>query len=118
MSSASSTMFLTSGTYSLVGRGAGLTTNYSGTLTIKWRENTPNIFDLVWNITSGQVQYGVGILTKDVLSVSYYQPSDNGVTDVGVGSYQLTDTTHLKGEWTSVQGGLAGIEDLTLQPSI
>ena len=108
-SSASSTPFLASGIYSLVGRGGGQTANYSGTLTIKWRENTPDIFDLVWNITNGQVQYGVGILTKNILSVSYYQPSDDGVTDVGVGSYELVDPTHLNGEWTSVLGGLAGV---------
>ncbi|MDO8593581.1 MAG: hypothetical protein Q7R59_01620 [bacterium] len=117
-STAASTIFLTSGTYALVGRGAGQTANYAGTVKIVWRENTPNIFDLVWNITSGQAQYGVGILKNGILSVSYYEAPDDSVSDVGVVSYEVIDASNLKGEWTSVKGGTAGVEQLTLQTQI
>ena len=117
-SSVSPAKVLTSGTYALVGRAAGQTVNYAGTVKITWRENTPNIFDLVWNVTSGQIQYGVGILKNGILSVSYYEAPDDSVSDVGVVSYEVIDASNLKGEWTSVKGGTAGVEQLTLQTQI
>ncbi|MEK7118224.1 MAG: hypothetical protein AAB869_01310 [Patescibacteria group bacterium] len=71
------------GTYALVGKGAGQAENYAGTVTITKRGVTNNIYDLVWRITSGQAQWGVGILTDDILSVSYYEALDGSISDVG-----------------------------------
>ena len=108
------------GTYALIGRGAGQAENYAGTVSIAKRGTTNNIYDLVWRITSGQAQSGVGILTGNVLSISYYEALDpyGSVADIGVVSYKVTDASHLEGEWTSVLGGRAGIEQLTLAPQL
>lgn len=107
------------GTYALVGRGAGQSGNYAGTVKISSRESTSNVFDLQWNITTGQMQIGVGILSGDILSVSYYEDdADGNIKDIGVVSYRVVDSSHLQGQWTSVQGGTAGVEQLTLQPQI
>jgi len=110
---------LSEGTYALVGHGAGQSQNYSGTVKITKRINTNNVYDLVWNITSGQAQLGVGILTNDVLSVSYYETTPDGFfRDIGVVSYKVLNLIQLQGEWTSVTGGTAGFEELTLQPQL
>lgn len=109
---------LSPGIYTLIGSGAGQAGNYSGTVTIMRRETTSNIYDLVWRITSGQAQLGVGILTDGILSVSYYEAPDGSLTDVGVVSYKVVDSSHLEGEWTSVVGGSAGFEQLSLQPQL
>lgn len=110
---------LSEGTYALVGHGAGQSQNYAGTVKITKRINTTDVYDLVWNITSGQAQLGVGILTNDVLSVSYYETTPDGFfKDVGVVSYKVLNLIQLQGEWTSVQGGTAGFEELTLQPQL
>ena len=110
---------LSEGTYALVGHGAGQSANYSGTVKITKRINTNNVYDLVWNITSGQAQLGVGILTNDVLSVSYYETTPDGYfKDIGVVSYKVLNLVALQGEWTSVAGGTAGFEELTLQPQL
>lgn len=106
------------GTYALIGRGAGQAENYAGTVAITKRGTTSNIYDLVWHITSGQTQSGVGILTNNVLSVGYYEALDGSVADMGVVSYKITDSSHLEGEWTSVVGGRAGVEQLSLQPQL
>lgn len=111
-------MELSVGTYALVGKGAGQAENYAGTVTITKRGTTNNIYDLVWRITSGQAQLGVGILTDDILSVSYYEAPDGSLADVGVVSYKVVDSSHLEGEWTSVVGGSAGFEQLSLQPQL
>jgi hypothetical protein len=101
------------------GRGAGQSGNYAGTVTISSRESTSDVFDLTWNITSGQMQLGVGILVGDVLSVSYYETdASSSIKDIGVVSYRVIDGQHLQGQWSSVQGGTAGVEELTLQPRI
>lgn len=109
---------LSEGTYALVGYGAGQSQNYAGTVRIVKRMNTSNVYDIVWNITSGQAQIGVGILTNDVLSVSYYEPTTDGIKDVGVASYKVENLIKLQGEWTSVVGGTTGFEELTLQPQL
>lgn len=109
---------LSVGTYALVGKGAGQAENYAGTVTITKRGTTNNIYDLVWHITSGQAQLGVGILTNDILSVSYYETSDGDVADIGVVSYKVINLIQLRGEWTSVVGGQAGIEELSLNPQV
>lgn len=115
----SATVTLSEGTYALVGHGAGQSANYAGTVKITKRVNTNDVYDLVWNITSGQAQLGVGILTNDVLSVSYYETTSDGFfRDIGVVSYKVLNLIQLQGEWTSVTGGTAGFEELTLQPQL
>lgn len=110
---------LKTGTFALIGRGAGQSGNYAGTVTITNRPSTKNVYDLVWSVTSGQVQMGVAILADNVLSVSYYEKlQDATIQDIGVVAYRLVDDSHLEGEWTSVQGGTAGVEQLTWQPPL
>ena len=107
------------GTYALVGRGAGQSGNYAGTVRISSRTSTLNVFDVTWNLTSGQIQNGVGILAHDILSVSYYETDEEGnIKDIGVVSYRVIDSSHLQGEWTSAGGGTAGVEQISLQPQI
>lgn len=109
---------LSEGTYALVGHGPAQSANYSGTITITKRTNATNVYDLVYHITSGQTQTGVGILTDNVLSVSYFEIGNERISDLGVGSYKVLNLVSLRGEWASVQGSTAGIEELTLQPQI
>jgi hypothetical protein len=108
------------GTYSLVGRSTGQSGSYSGTVTIKYRKNTADIYDLEWMLTSGQHQIGVGILNGDRLSVSYYLVDNKkNIKDIGAASYKVLSSDHLSGEWVSVAGdSTGGVEDLSLQPAI
>lgn len=106
--------YVTPGDYSLTGRGGPQSAIYKGTVTITPRSGTKNAYDLTWRIASGQVQYGTALLQSDVLSVSYYEIlSDGTIQDVGVVSYQIVNSSTLKGQWISVQGSTVGEETLT-----
>lgn len=108
------TMALSTGTYTLTGYGASQS-SYTGTVTIKKRPETERTYDLTWSVASGQMQIGVGILSGDILSVSYYElQADESIRDIGVVSYRVVDSSHLEGEWASVQGGAIGKEYLSL----
>ena len=114
--SASTAAELREGVYSLTGFNAGSTqVNYTGTVSISRREESSDVYDLVWSIAGGtQGQVGVGILNEGILSVGYFESRDGTVADAGSVSYILVDNSHLEGEWASLQGGMTGTEYLKL----
>jgi hypothetical protein len=97
------------GIYSLVGRGTSQLTSYTGTVEI--RRRTGNVYDLTWRIGGTQEQWGVGIFREGILSVGYYDQTGGSVQDAGVVSF-VVQRGYLEGEWTSLQGGGTGIEQL------
>lgn len=104
------------GTYALQGyrsseASASDAPDYIGTITI---DRVGESYNLEWHIKNGQVQRGVGILTGNVLSVSYVDVV-GGIDDIGVASYTLLDDDSLYGPWTSFFSRDVGREYLRWQ---
>jgi hypothetical protein len=110
-SSALPSSLVRDGIYSLTGSAGEGPASYSGTVLIKFREGTGNVYDLTWRIGGAQEQWGVGILQDNILSVGYYEQVQGAVRDAGVVSFKAGNGT-LEGEWTSLQGGGTGYEQL------
>jgi hypothetical protein len=71
-------------------------------------------YALIWKIGSSNVQAGVGILRKDILSVAYHDLSQN---THGVMCFcQISDSV-LEGHWTGFQGTTYGREYLVWKTS-
>ncbi|HSX03416.1 MAG TPA: hypothetical protein VLG76_01660 [Rhabdochlamydiaceae bacterium] len=66
-------------------------------------------YSLFWKIGNSNVQVGVGILRKDVLSVAYHDLSQN--TD-GVASFCQISENVLEGKWTGFKSNTYGREYL------
>jgi hypothetical protein len=107
------------GVYALSGRNSsGTHIDYTGTVQIVRRPDSDHLYDLTWKIASNQTQYGVGILQNGTLSVGYYESGAESA-DAGAVAYAVVDDSHLEGEWASLKGGDAGIEQLSwLSPPI
>lgn len=99
------------GIYSLTGSAGEGPASYTGTVEIRFRPGTGNVYDLTWKIGGAQEQWGVGILQDNILSVGYYEQAGGTVRDAGVVSFAVGNGT-LEGEWTSLQGGRTGYEQL------
>lgn len=66
-------------------------------------------YALIWKIGRSQTQVGVGILHKNILSVSYVDTS-RGVS--GVMSFQLLSDDELEGKWAGLNDTIYGREYL------
>lgn len=98
------------GTYDLFGSNPGSdTVDYQGTVFIK---RSGDIYDLQWNFPGGQLQRGVGILDRGVLSVGYIDMSEGSVSEAGAVSYTVDSREKLRGTWVSILGGTQGTETL------
>ena len=100
---------LKTGTYSLLGSNPGSDTafTYKGSVTIA---NLGSNYSVQWDIGEEQVQKGIGILSGDVLSVSYY---DTTRMQAGVVSYRLTQENQMIGQWAGYDQENQGQEWLT-----
>lgn len=98
------------GTYELFGSNPGSdTVDYEGTVFIK---RAGNIYDIQWNLPNDQVQRGVGILDRGILSVGYIDVSEGSVSEAGAVSYTIDSKEKLHGTWVSILGGTQGTETL------
>ena len=101
---------LREGVYTLSGETASGGT-YAGLVTIVKRAQTANVYDMRWDLASGE-QYGVGILQGGILSVGYHQAINGEVVEAGSVGFFVLDDSHLQGQWTSARGGGVGVEVL------
>lgn len=84
------------GIYSCEGVGAN-GDSYKGVVEI---EKNQDSYRVRWALQSTQVQVGLGIVSGDVLAVSYYGPGDTGIV-----VYRIEAGERLVGRWTAVGGG-------------
>jgi hypothetical protein len=95
------------GVYFLTGFAAGSPSAvYHGSVTVEHEGAT---YNLKWKIGAEQTQSGVAILTKDVLSVGYY---DDSGKDFGVVAYTVKSPTKMDGLWAPLGAPRAGKETL------
>jgi len=110
-----SSYLLKPGLYELKGHNPTSGAAYEGQVLIAKEEDTEGDtgpWYVRWLIGENQQQAGIGVLSNNVLSVSYADVSGGTVNDVGVVSYRIVGFGKLEGTWLSQGSVSGGVEKL------